>query len=421
MSKSAGKWILVVLVVMGLGLGIFYVTRKDNNKINKTSNETSNSNQIKELPLPEITGGSRGELGIDKNINESNIDEYLDREDSVYRDMRMLEDPAKYESIGGDRFLSGYIKGFEVTPLPYIIPVEGLPAEVGKTYSGKTLFSLVDGKYVANYEESMSIIEKIFPKDKVIFLMCGGGGYAGMTKNFLVQMGWDENKIYNIGGYWYYEGKNKVEVKKNGTKYDFSDVPYNEINFDKLTFIDRRVVLPSEYYNYEMYTTDKNSVMYKIDSIDTRDGTWVGHQSCGTDNPTQNCFKDRSEEEYEKDVNTAIKMKGDYINNLMKEKKSFIVVVHAGDTCIAYGNEADSFERYINEYLIDKKIFRIIIGLKPLKESDLYKTVKYNPAVIIVKNGEIYKYIDANMNEFTKLSKDKKASIKWLEDNVVIK
>ena len=48
----------------------------------------------------------------------------------------------------------------------------------------------------------MDIIEQIFPKDKVIFLMCGGGGYAGMTKNFLVSMGWDENKIYNVGGYW---------------------------------------------------------------------------------------------------------------------------------------------------------------------------------------------------------------------------
>ena len=84
----------------------------------------------------------------------------------------------------------------------------------------------------------MDIIEKIFPKDKVIFLMCGGGGYSGMTKNFLVSLGWDENKIYNTGGYWYYKGEHSINVKKevDGViSYDFESVPYYNIKFDKLT------------------------------------------------------------------------------------------------------------------------------------------------------------------------------------------
>ena len=204
-----------------------------------TKSKSTVENGLKALPKPQITGGSRGELGIDKNINESTIDDYLGRPDSVYRDMRLLEDPATYENIGGDRFLSGYVKGFEVIPLPYLIPVEGLPDEVGDTYTGNTLFYNDNGTYVANYKESLSILEEIFPKDKVIFLMCGGGGYAGMTKNFLVSMGWDENKIYNVGGYWYYKGKNNVEVPKVNNKYDFSNVPYHEIDFDKLTKADK--------------------------------------------------------------------------------------------------------------------------------------------------------------------------------------
>ena len=33
-----------------------------------------------------------------------------------------------------------------------------------------------------------------------------------MTKSFLVSLGWDPDKIYNVGGYWYYDGKNNVEV-----------------------------------------------------------------------------------------------------------------------------------------------------------------------------------------------------------------
>lgn len=186
------------------------------------------------LPNPEVTGGERGMLGIDKNINEKTIDKYLNRSDSVYRDMRMLKDPGNYEAIGGDSYLSGFIKGFEVVPYPKLVEVHGLPDAVGNTYQGKTLFREDNGKYIANYEESLEFLEYYFPKDKYIFLICGGGGYAGMTKNLLVSLGWDSNKIYNIGGYWYYDGKNNVQVK-NSNGYDFWKVIYHDINFDDLT------------------------------------------------------------------------------------------------------------------------------------------------------------------------------------------
>lgn len=198
------------------------------------------NNKLEKLPKPEVTGGIRGEqFGIDKNIDESTIDNYLDREDSVYRDMRMLKDPGNYEAIGGDSYLSGFIKGFEVVPYPLMVNVTGLPEEVGESYTGKTLYTVnKDGEYVANYKESLEILEYYFPKDKNIFLMCGGGGYAGMTKAMLVELGWDENKIYNIGGYWYYDGKNNVEVKKDNddksVSYDFWKVIYHDIDFSNL-------------------------------------------------------------------------------------------------------------------------------------------------------------------------------------------
>lgn len=196
-----------------------------------------------ELPKPEISEGLRGDLGIDKNVNEENLDKYLGMENAVYRDMRMLKDPAQYEAIGGDAYLSGFVKGFEVVPFPYLVNVVGLPEVVGSTYIGKTLFTLDDnGKYVANYEESVDILEYLFPKDKIIFLMCGGGGYAGMTKAMLVSLGWDEEKIYNTGGYWYYKGKNNVEVKRklNGKDvYDFWKVSYHDIDFNELHEVEK--------------------------------------------------------------------------------------------------------------------------------------------------------------------------------------
>ena len=197
------------------------------------------NNGLAGLPEPELSEGQRGELGIDKNVNESTIDSYLGRSDAVYRDLRMLKDPGNYEAIGGDSYLSGYVDGFELVPYPYIVNVTGLPEEVGETYTGETLFTEENGTFVANYEESMQILEDLFPKDKVIFLMCGGGGYSGMMKNMLVALGWDASKIYDVGGYWFYEGENNVEVKRelgDGSEvYDFYKVPVHEINFDELT------------------------------------------------------------------------------------------------------------------------------------------------------------------------------------------
>ncbi len=191
------------------------------------------------LPKPEITSGIRGEqFGIDKNINEETIDKYLGREDTVYRDMRMLKDPGNYEAIGGDSYLSGFVEGFEVIPFPLIVNVGGLPKEVGDTYIGETLYTLNDsGEYIANYEESLEFLEYYFPKDKNIILMCGGGGYAGMMKNMLISLGWDSNKIYNAGAYWSYNGNNNITVKKekNGKiTYDFWKITYHDIDFSNL-------------------------------------------------------------------------------------------------------------------------------------------------------------------------------------------
>ena len=227
--KNKLIYVLLTIILLSAGLNIYILVNR------KTSKVTN-------LPKPELSEGLRGTFGIDKNINEKTIDNYLNRPDTVYRDMRMLKDPGNYEAIGGDSYLSGFIKGFEVVPYPYLVNVTSLPEEVGKTYEGKTLFTLKDGKYIANYNESLSILEYLFPKDKNIFLMCGAGGYAGSTKEMLVALGWDENKIYNIGGYWYYNGNNNVEVKRttnNKTYYDFYKINYHNIDFTNLTKVSK--------------------------------------------------------------------------------------------------------------------------------------------------------------------------------------
>lgn len=166
--------------------------------------------------LPAAEPDESSQFGVDKNINIGTIDQYLDRDDVVYRDVRMLFDPADYAAIGGDANLSATIRGFKIVPYPYLATLSELP--VANAYAGETLFSLTwneDGSIASaepNYKESMLVLEDLFPKDKPIFLMCGGGGYAGMTKSLLVFLGWDANLLYNIGGNWGYTGDNALEL-----------------------------------------------------------------------------------------------------------------------------------------------------------------------------------------------------------------
>lgn len=228
----------LILIIIGLVLVILIVCLLLKNS--KTKEES--------LPIPELSEGLRGVYGIDKNINETTIDNYLGRSDTVYRDLRMLIDSATWENKGGDRYLSGFIEGFEVVPYPYLteFPEEYVEQKVSENisglYEGPTLFSLTDdGNYEPNYKESMEILEYLFPKDKNIILICGAGGYAGFAKKMLISLGWDENKIYNIGGYWYYEGNHNIEIKntKYGTTtYDFWKLNYHDIDFTTLHEVD---------------------------------------------------------------------------------------------------------------------------------------------------------------------------------------
>lgn len=303
------------------------------------------------LPMPELEEGLRGQLGIDKNINEKTIDKYLNRSDSVYRDVRMLKDEANYEAIGGDSYLSGFVKGFEIVPFPYLSNVVGLPKEVGNTYSGVTLFTdNQDGTYTANYKESMLILESLFPKDKNIFLMCGGGGYAGMCKNMLVALGWDENKIYNTGGYWYYQGENKVETKyeENGeTYYNFALVNYHNIDFSTLTLINESGSDEKD----KPVTND--SLFIEIDSVSK-------------------------------------------LQELENESKTFALYVYLPGCA-----SCASFLPIVNEFVQANNI-----DMYSVKLSDIYdepnsvsERLDYTPSILIYVDGKVVAYLDPGSNE----------------------
>ena len=180
------------------------------------------------LPVPAPDPDSL--FGVDLNINVSTLDSYLGRDDVVYCDVRMLFDPADFSVIGGNADLATTVEGFRIIPYPYLATLPELP--VDGAYKGNTLFTLTwnqDGTIASatvNYEESMLILNDLFPRNKSIFLMCGDGGYAGMTKSLLVFLGWDPGLIYNLGGNWYYDGTHSVELIHYGELIGDADYYY---------------------------------------------------------------------------------------------------------------------------------------------------------------------------------------------------
>ena len=148
--------------------------------------------------LPASEPDETNMFGVDKNINMETLDQ------------------SDYAAIGGNADLASTVEGFRIVPYPYLATLTALPVE--GAYDGDTLFTLTwneDGSIASatpNYEESMLILEDCFPKDKPIFLMCGGGGYAGMTKSLLIFLGWDPALLYNVGGNWAYQGDHSVEL-----------------------------------------------------------------------------------------------------------------------------------------------------------------------------------------------------------------
>lgn len=154
--------------------------------------------------------------GVDLSINMATIDEWLDRDDVDYIDVRMVSDPADFAAVGGDADLSSTIEGFRVVPCPYVLTLPPMP--VNGAYAGPSLFAVSwsdDGSVLKadpRYAESEQALRDLFPQDKALFIMCGAGVYASAIIKLLAFKGWDESMLYNVGGNWYYRGNRGVPI-----------------------------------------------------------------------------------------------------------------------------------------------------------------------------------------------------------------
>ena len=199
---------------------------------------SQDSQEVTALPPPEPDGGP---FGVDMNINMATIDDFLGRPDVAYIDVRMLYDPAAFGAIGGIAELTQTLPGFRIVPYPFLGTLAAMP--VANAYEGVSLFKVVWGEGIEilevtpNYAEAETILSELFPKDQVIFLMCGGAGYSAMTRALLLHQGWDGNMIYHTGGNWHYEGNMSMGMTISSDDPNIATwrANYAFIDFDHLT------------------------------------------------------------------------------------------------------------------------------------------------------------------------------------------
>ena len=113
----------------------------------------------------------------------------------------------------------------------------------------------------------------------------------------------------------------------------------------------------------------------------------------------------RNAEMYDNDLerdnyfNDTVQRKADIINNLIEEKKSFVVLVQPyEEACRTVAGDENFFymPNSLKNIFFNNKIYKYEINMPIFRKTKLYDVVKYAPTVIVVKEGEIYAYIDAN-------------------------
>lgn len=130
-------------------------------------------------------------------ITPKNLDDYLFREDCIYLDTRY---PYQF-------YQEGAVAGF--MNLPFYEYIADFKSDVNALYTitkvtledGSVIYPGDPGSFVANFEESDELIQDLIPSDKNILVIATAGVESSYFLNLLIQLGYDPNKLYNVGSF----------------------------------------------------------------------------------------------------------------------------------------------------------------------------------------------------------------------------
>lgn len=145
--------------------------------------------KLSKLPAPRLEETKTGEKCVSNNyalacssITKDNLEKYLGRSDVTYIDLR------PYSEILSS---GGMIEGF--VHIDY--------ARDFYDSKGDGTDQLFNKDYTPRFADSVKILEELFPKDRTYFFMCAGGGRTQNMMKIMAMNGWDENRLYNVGGW----------------------------------------------------------------------------------------------------------------------------------------------------------------------------------------------------------------------------
>lgn len=113
--------------------------------------------------------------------------------------------------------------------------------------------------------------------------------------------------------------------------------------------------------------------------------------------------------------------KGNYIeiksSDLYKLKKENYILFTYNNYCNMPISCEDIFLEFMEKYKIDF----LSIPFDEFKKTDFYKTVKYAPSIIIVSQGNIIAYLDADSDDDFAKYQDVTEFKKWLSEYISLK
>lgn len=109
---------------------------------------------------------------------------------------------------------------------------------------------------------------------------------------------------------------------------------------------------------------------------------------------------------------------GDYIlveASDIKDNESFIIYTY-NNFCILPVHCENIFKTVMEKYQIDV----LSIPFEDFKNTSFYEKVKYAPSILIVKNGNIVSYLDANSNSDLEKYQDPEKFEEWLKKYIYL-
>ena len=103
---------------------------------------------------------------------------------------------------------------------------------------------------------------------------------------------------------------------------------------------------------------------------------------------------------------------GNYIkvNDINNLKKDTYILYTYNNYCTFNKPCEEIFKEYMEKYKIDF----VSIPFEKFKKTQLYNEVKYGPSILIIKEGKIIKYLDANKDSDLQKYQDTKEFEKWI-------